>query len=101
MPLKSICNLPEELLIKQTVIDSIPSIIEVSILIIGTLVAYSWWLSARKELSHNASTGVFILISLVALPLWFYMSGIIVNTATNVFNPEYAILVKFATNCPK
>lgn len=96
----TMCNIPQDMLIKQLAIEAIPSTVILLILLISTIVCVSWWYKSKENMSVTYSRTVIICICIVFFPLWWKCSFIATNVATSVFNTEYAALTKFAQGCP-
>ena len=92
------CNLPAEWLEKQLLIESIPQIVLVLILFLATVLTLWWWFKCRLSRVYRQTALISYL--LVAFVLWYKASFLLVNIGTNVFNTEYAGLVKYSQGCP-
>jgi hypothetical protein len=99
-PAKTLCNIPEELLTKQLMIEAIPSVIILAILFISTVVCLVWWWQSRNALNTFKRRAVLVGMCIVFFPLWYKCSFIATKAATSVFNTEFAALQKFAEGCP-
>lgn len=95
-----LCDLPEELLTKQIIIDTIPDVMILLMLFISTVVAIVWYIKAKDQLSVTYSRTFLIAIFIVFFPSYYKCSFIAKTVATNIFNSEYAALVVFSKGCP-
>lgn len=97
---ESMCNIPEELLTRQLIIDTIPDIIILLMLFIACFTSIFWYLKEKDSLPTTYSRTVLICLFVVWFPLFYKCSFIMKTTATNIFNSEYAALIKFTQGCP-
>ena len=98
--MKTMCNIPEVVLQRQLMIESIPSVMIISALFVITVLSLLWWISARDKLSSVYSKTALISWFIIFIPSWYHCSFLVTQVATTLFNPEYAVLVKFANGCP-
>jgi len=96
------CEIPVDVLNKQLLIDSIPSCMMVTILLISTVLAVIWYIqyNREKELSFRVKTFYILSMCIVLFGLWYQASFLIQSILTNITNPEYASLLKFIQGCP-
>jgi hypothetical protein len=96
-----LCNVPQELLAKQAIIDTIPDIASI-VVISGVLVGSYYLFSLLKDEFNGSDAFTYVCIMLVA---WLggiaMISHLLTHVITAVANPEYAAMVKFAAECVK
>ena len=98
--MKSICNVPEDILRKQIMLDSIPNCIIIGILIVTTIISFYWFFKSTSGMSVKLSRMLLVLLMMSTFGIWFQSSALITKTATNLFNSEFAVIQKFAEGCP-
>lgn len=96
-----LCNVPQDLLAKQVIIDTIPDI-AIIVVLTGVLVgSYHLFRFLKDELGGSE---VFS-IGCVVIGVWMggiaMIAHVLTNIVTAVANPEYAAMVKFAAECTK
>lgn len=96
---KGICNIPEDLLKNQVMIDTIPQITQLLILTAITVVVVYYWYEWRHKLSDFYQVISVISMLIVFIPTWYMASGILVDILTSYLNPEYAAILKFNNTC--
>ena len=98
-----LCNVPQDLLAKQAIIDCVPSMVWLGI--ITTLIVAAYYLVYyfnKKNLIDGKELVQFGLVLLVLTVVGLGVDAIVLkNILTAIFNPEYAAMVKFATECAK
>jgi len=96
-----LCNVPQELLAKQVMIDTIPDIAYI-VVISGVLVGSYYLFKVLKDEFNGSDVFIYVCVMIVA-----WMGGIamiahlLTHVVTAVANPEYAAMVKFAAECVK
>lgn len=97
----SICTVPQDILAKQAMIETVPDImlliLLVSMLTIS-IVTYSKW---SKYLNAKELLVVVPGLSVVTISIWIWGSHVLTRVITCLANPEYAALLKFAMACTK
>ena len=100
---KNICNIPEDLLQTQVLIEVIPDATLLIILSTITAITFLYWNNWRNSLGLQQTeyirVGVVACLLIVFLPLWYNASGLLVTILTNLTNPEYAAIIKFNSTC--
>jgi hypothetical protein len=100
---KNICNIPEDLLQTQVLIEVIPDITLLGILAAITAITVLYWNKWRNsfglQLLEYQRVSVAACMLIIFLPTWYSASGLIVNILTNLTNPEYAAIIKFNATC--
>ena len=97
----NLCNIPQDILARQAMIDTIP---DMSLLVlIGLIVAvviktYTTWIKYvdSKELVILIGGGGVGLVG-----LWVWAGHLLTRIVTCLANPEYAAMLKFTTACTK
>jgi hypothetical protein len=96
-----LCNVPQELLAKQAIIETIPDV--AAIVVITGLLVGSYRLFRFLKAEFNGSdmfTSVCVMIG-IWLGGFAGMAHLLTRVVTAVANPEYAAMVKFAAECTK
>jgi hypothetical protein len=96
-----LCNVPQDLLAKQVIIDTIPDIASI-VVISGVLVGSYHLFKLLKDEFNGSDVFTYVCIMIVA---WMGGIAMIAHLLTHVVtafaNPEYAAMVKFAAECAK
>lgn len=97
----TICNMPEDLLKKQVIIECIPDTMLLLILSIITAIIVIYWNKWRTTEQAHEVFRIYAIVGMlvVLLPLWYKGSTLIVNILTSITNTEYAAIAKFNANC--
>jgi len=96
-----LCNVPQELLAKQAIIDTIPDI--AAIVVISGVLAGSYYLfKLLKDEFNGPDVITYVCVMIVAWSGGITMTAqLLTHVVTAVANPEYAAMVKFAAECAK
>lgn len=97
----NICNMPEDLLRKQVIIECIPDCMLLLILTICSAIIIAYWNKWRTCTQVPNIYRVYAIVGIltVLMPLWYKGSTLIVNILTSTSNTEYAAIAKFNANC--
>lgn len=98
-----LCNVPQDLLAKQAVIDCVPSIVWLGIITTIIVAAhYLVYYMKKNELIDGKELVNFVLALILLTVVGLGVGSVILkNVLTAVFNPEYAAMIKFAAECVK
>ena len=96
-----LCNVPQDLLAKQVMIDTIPNF--AWILVVTGVMAGAYCLF--KCLKDNLSGSDVVNFGFAVLVTWIAGISLITHHITTIVtafaNPEYAAMIKFASECVK
>jgi hypothetical protein len=96
-----LCNVPQDLLAKQVIIDTIPDIASI-VVISGVLVGSYHLFKLLKDEFNGSDVFTYVCVMIVAWIGGFAtISHLLTHVVTAVANPEYAAMVKFAAECAK
>ena len=96
-----LCNVPQDLLAKQAIIDTIPNfawLIVLSGIIAGTYYLFKF---LKDELKGNELVGLGTIVIVTWMGCIAMISRLLTTIITAIANPEYAAMVKFAAECTK
>ena len=96
-----LCNVPQDLLAKQVMIDTIPNfafIVVFSGIMVGAYCLF-------KHIKDNLDGKDVVSFGFVVLVTWIAGISLITHHITTIVtafaNPEYAAMIKFAAECTK
>jgi len=96
-----LCNVPQELLAKQAIIETIPDIASI-VVISGVLVGSYYLFKLLKDEFNGSDVFTYVCVMIVAgIGGFAWIAHLLTNIVTAVANPEYAAMVKFAAECAK
>lgn len=98
-----LCNVPQDLLAKQAMIDTIPDMVWLAVIVSVLTGLYYMYKKLRTDEVLDPKDDVafgFILIVLMIGGAMF-SAQLIKHIVTAFLNPEYAAMVKFAAECVK
>jgi hypothetical protein len=96
-----LCNVPQDLLAKQAIIETIPDIASI-VVISGVLVGSYYLFKLLKDEFNGSDAFTYVCVMIVAWIGGFAgIAHLLTNIVTAVANPEYAAMVKFAAECAK
>ena len=96
-----LCNVPQDLLAKQVMIDTIPDIVWLAVtvtLITGLCYMYK---KLHNSLEPKDVVGVVLVLIVTAIGGALWSAHLLTHIVTAFANPEYAAMIKFATECTK
>lgn len=97
----NLCNVPEDVLVKQVAIETIPDVSLLLLLTLATtivvLTQYKW----SRYLETKELLLAYVGMLVVFIPCWIHASHILVRVVTCLSNPQYAAMLKFAQSCAK
>ena len=98
-----LCNVPQDLLAKQVMIDTIPDMVWLAV--ITTLLTSLYYMYKRLRADDaldpkdDVAIGFFLIVLVIGGALW--SAHLLTHIVTAFLNPEYAAMVKFAAECVK
>ena len=98
-----LCNVPQDLLAKQAVIDCVPSIVWLGIITTIIVAAHYLVYYMKKNNLIDGKELVNFVLALILLTVVGLGVGSVTlkSVLTAIFNPEYAAMVKFTAECSK
>ena len=98
-----LCNVPQDLLAKQAVIDCVPSIVWLGMIVTILVAAYYYVYFIDRNKLVNSKDLVSCITALIVMTIMGMGIGamLLKTILTAIFNPEYAAMVKFAAECVK
>jgi hypothetical protein len=97
----NICNIPQDVLVHQVRIETIPDITLLILLCVTTVLAYKFYNSWKSALTLPYHLGVVGVLLLIFITCWIQASHLLVRVVTSLSNPEYAAMLHFAQGCVK
>lgn len=97
----NICNIPQDVLVHQVRIETIPDITLLILLGLTTALAYVFYNKWKNELPLPYHLGVVGVMLIVFTACWIQASHLLVRVITSLANPEYAAMLHFAQGCVK
>lgn len=98
-----LCNVPQDLLAKQAMIDTIPDMIWIALIV--TLLSGLYYMYKRLRADDaldpkdDVAMGFFLIVLTIGGAL--LSAELLKHIITAFANPEYAAMVKFAAECVK
>lgn len=96
-----LCNVPQDLLAKQVMIDTIPDMVwlALTVTLLSGLVYMFKKLQDTLEPKDVVGVGTVLIVLAISGALW--SAHLLTHIVTAFLNPEYAALIKFASECTK
>lgn len=98
-----LCNVPQDLLAKQAMIDTIPDIIWLALIVTLLTGLYYMYKRLRADDALDPKDDVAMGFFLIVLTIGGSIGAahLLTHIVTAFLNPEYAAMVKFAAECVK
>ena len=96
-----LCNVPQDLLAKQVMIDTIPDMVWLALTVTLITGLYYMFKKIQDSLDPKDVVGVGMVLIVLAISGTLWSAHLLKHIVTAFANPEYAALIKFAAECVK